>query len=323
MLNQSLSSHAYSGVCPLPQWGVIAARGPDAAAFLQGQLSNDFLLLGHEQARLAAYCSPKGRMLASFIGFRRPVSDGQDPEILLITPANILPTTLKRLSMFVLRAKLKLCDASAEFSITGWTGEALATKLSKSELSTCKTWDLKQLQESSLIVLPPALNQMRGMLVSPVHAASEPSLQGNVSLDQWQYLDVMSAVAHINQATVDSFVPQMLNYESVGGVNFKKGCYPGQEVVARSQFRGVIKRRAYLIQGDVPLSAGQEVWPSDATEPVGSIAQSAQKPNSTQWFAIASLQTAAAQNETLYVQGEHEKTLLKFLPMPYELLSDV
>src|SRR6478752_5714525 len=103
-----------NGVAPLPHLGVIRAQGADATSFLQGQLTNDFALVGANEARLAAFCTAKGRMQASFIGFKR----GPE-EILLVCSRDLLPPTLKRLSMFVLRAKAKLSDASAEFALYG------------------------------------------------------------------------------------------------------------------------------------------------------------------------------------------------------------
>src|SRR5262245_45551555 len=110
-----------SGTCALPQLGVIAAEGPDAASFLHGQLTQDFSLLDGSQARLAALCTAKGRMIASFIGVRP-----QPESILLVCSQDILAATLKRLSMFVLRAKLKLRDASADYQVFGLAGDALA-----------------------------------------------------------------------------------------------------------------------------------------------------------------------------------------------------
>src|SRR5688500_10064956 len=112
--------HPLHGVAPLPHLGVIRAQGEDAASFLQGPLTQDFALLGAGEARLAAFCTAKGRMLASFIGLRR----GAD-EILLVCSRDVLPATLKRLSMFVLRAKVKLSDASSDCALYGVAGPAL------------------------------------------------------------------------------------------------------------------------------------------------------------------------------------------------------
>jgi folate-binding protein YgfZ len=138
----------------------------------------------------------------------------------------------------------------------------------------------------------------------------------------WAWGDVASGVAMISVPVIDAFVPQMLNYESVGGVNFKKGCYPGQEVVARSQFRGTLKRRGFIISGAATMQAGQEIFaPDDDSQPVGLVVQAAASPSGGYW-AIASLQIAAAQPGQLRL-GSNTGGLLNLLPLPYQLLEDI
>jgi hypothetical protein len=126
----------------------------------------------------------------------------------------------------------------------------------------------------------------------------------------------------LSAPVLEAFVPQMLNYESVGGVNFKKGCYPGQEVVARSQFRGTLKRRATLAHSAAPLQAGQEIFHSDdLSQPCGLVAQAA--PAAGGGFeAIVSLQTSAMDGGTLFV-GAADGPALTLLPLPYPLLADI
>lgn len=295
-----------SAVAPLPHLGVIRARGEEAAKFLHGQLTNDFSLLGASEARLAALCSAKGRMLASFIGFK-----GQPGEVLLVCSRDLLPTTLKRLQMFVLRAKVRLEDASAEFEMRGLLGGAEADR----------PWTRRDGADGGhTIALYPAAGQARALWVAPV---GTPAPAGTpASTGQWDWLEVMSGVATVTQPIVEAFVPQMLNYESVGGVNFKKGCYPGQEVVARSQYRGTLKRRAFIVQGDAPLSVGQEVFhASDATQPCGTVAAAAASPAGG-WNAIVSMQTSATEGGAL-TAGSAQGPVLTLLPLPYTLLADV
>ena len=126
----------------------------------------------------------------------------------------------------------------------------------------------------------------------------------------------------MSQPVFEAFVPQMLNYESVGGVNFKKGCYPGQEVVARSQFRGTLKRRAYLVHGTGPMAAGDEVFhESDADQPCGTVVQVAANPAGG-WDAIVSVQTSAAVQGAVRA-GLADGPALQWLPLPYPLLEDI
>src|SRR3990167_1184458 len=270
------------GATPLPQLGVIRAQGEDAAKFLHGQLTQDFSLLGLSEARLAGFCSAKGRMLASFVGFKRAHDD-----ILLVCSRDVLTATLKRLSMFVLRAKVKLVDASDAFQIWGLAGGAAQPGGAQ------KPWSLTGgPDDGQTVQLYPGAGVARALWVAP---AEQPAPAGERLPEiLWAWLEVQSGVAPLTQPIAEAFVPQMLNYESVGGVNFKKGCYPGQEVVARSQFRGTLKRRAYLVHGDGPLQVGQEVFhDSDASQPCGTVAAAAPHPEAG-WDAIVSMQTSAA-----------------------------
>jgi hypothetical protein len=299
-------TNALNGVTALTHLGVIAVEGDDATSFLQGQLTQDFALLGSSDARLAAYCTAKGRMLASFIGFKPAPT-----RILLVTSRDILAPTLNRLSMYVLRAKAKLRDATSEFDLWGLAGDAAP----KTE-----PWKLSMDGESAVIALYPSDGQPRALRVAPVGSVKP---EGN-SLDEslWSWGEVRSGVAMITAPIVEAFVPQMLNYESVGGVNFKKGCYPGQEVVARSQFRGTLKRRAYLAHSSESLAVGQELFhESDAEQPCGIIAQSAASPGGG-CDAIVSITIASAEGGKI-TAGSAQGSAVQVSPAPYPLLADV
>ena len=299
-----------NGIAPLPHLGVIRVDGADAASFLQGQLTQDFVLLQDNQARLAAYLSPKGRMLASFIGLRR-----SSTELLLVCSRDLLPATLKRLSMFVLRAKARLTDASADFQCWGLAGDALLSIAG----SALPAWSKAEFGSASVVHLYPAESQPRALLVAPADAPAPtgPALAPGL----WDWSEVRSGVATLTAPVVDAFVPQMLNYESIGGVNFKKGCYPGQEVVARSQFRGTLKRRAYLAHAPAPVAVGAEVFAQDdAEQPVGLVVQAAAAPGGGV-DALVSLQIAATAG-ALQV-GAAQGVPLTLLPLPYALLEDI
>ncbi|MCW5652427.1 folate-binding protein [Hydrogenophaga sp.] len=298
-----------SGVAPLAHLGVIRVEGTDAAAFLHGQLTQDFSLLGLAEARLAAYCSAKGRMLASFVGFKRTPDD-----ILLLCSRDLLAPTLKRLSMFVLRAKARVSDASEAFVLAGLVGETVPAALPPT------AWSLWREGEACVVRLPAAEGTARALWVAPAgHSApTGPSL----APETWDWLAVRSGVATLTQPVVEAFVPQMLNYESVGGVNFKKGCYPGQEVVARSQFRGTLKRRAFIAHADAPLAAGQEVFlDSEPEQPCGTVVQAAPRPGGG-FDAIVSLQLSASSQPGLRAGGA-QGPALALLPLPYPLLEDI
>ena len=171
------------------------------------------------------------------------------------------------------------------------------------------------------IGLPPTADQARLMLVSSAAATLPAGLGEELSADQWLWGEVRSGVAPISTPIFEAFVPQMLNYESVGGVNFKKGCYPGQEVVARSQFRGTLKRRAHIVHGAEALQPGQDVFSSaDPEQATGTVALAAPHPNGG-WDAIVSMQTSSA-DASLHAASA-DGPMLALQALPYPLLDDI
>ncbi|CAN5680315.1 folate-binding protein YgfZ [soil metagenome] len=317
-----MTSAVLQGVTALSHLGVIRAEGPDAASFLHGQLTQDFALLDGSEARLAALCTAKGRMIASFVGIR------PQPElILLVCSRDILAATLKRLSMYVLRAKVKLSDATDTTPLYGLAGSALAANGIDASAAPGQRFALTvpgadaASTTVSAVTLYPADGVPRALWISPDTATPKP-VGAELDLGLWQWADVRSGIATLTTPVLDVFVPQMLNYESVGGVNFKKGCYPGQEIVARSQFRGTLKRRTYLANADAPIAAGQEVFAAtDAEQPVGTIVQAAAAPDG-RWSALVSMQIAALDAGGLHA-GAADGPALQVEPLPYPLLLDI
>jgi folate-binding protein YgfZ len=299
------------GVARLDHLGVIKITGDDNAKFLQGQLTQDFALLGLQEARLAAFCNAKGRMQASFIGFK--YQSGDHTDIVLICSKDLLAATMKRLAMFVMRAKAVLTDASAEFAVYGLLGKQDAT-------AALTPWSKKESGSASIVELYPAPGLARQLWVGP---ATAPPPQGDaIDLNAWLLSEVQSGVATLSTPIFEALVPQMLNYESVGGVNFKKGCYPGQEVVARSQFRGTLKRRAYILTCKQSMAAGALIYSSlDQEQECGLVVQAATDANGL-WWAIASMQVQAALEGQLTLAAP-AGAALTLHPLPYALLEDI
>jgi len=317
-MTSSASAPRLSGFVPLTHLGIIRAQGEEAVKFLQGQLTQDVALMGPAQARLAAFCNAKGRMQASFVLFKRSPDD-----ILMVCSRDILAATLKRLSMFVMRAKAKLSDASDQFALCGVVGDAIET-IAGSPLAA---WAKADIGDASMVGLYPGVDLARALWCAP-GGTPAPQAPG-LDLGAWHWLEAQSGVAMVTQPVFEAFVPQMLNYESVGGVNFKKGCYPGQEIVARSQYRGTLKRRAYVVHTDAAPAIGQEVFHAlDAEQPCGLVA--AAGPNPAGGFeAIVSMQTLAVADATEHAGearlflGSPTGAALTLLPLPYPLLADI
>jgi tRNA-modifying protein YgfZ len=295
------------GVCRLADRGVVRASGGDAAKFLQGQLTNDVLTLAPGGARLAGFCSAKGRLQASFVVWR----SGAD-EFLLSCPLSLLAPTLKRLSLFVLRAQCRLSDASAEIELVGLAGAPAAAVL-----GAAPVWSRSERGAATLIRLPDAAGLKRCLIAAPRGSELDFAAAPTMTLDTWRWLEVASGIVTIEAATVDRFVPQMVNYELVGGVDFQKGCYPGQEVVARSQYRGTTKRRTFLFDCETLPEAGQDVFgTTGASEAAGIVASAAPHPQQPGGSALVEVRLAALDAGGLRL-GSPEGPRLRQRELPY------
>ena len=298
------------GATPLTHLGVIGARGGDSAKFLQGQLTNDVTSLGAANACLAGFCSAKGRLQASFV-----VASAAADEFTLVCAASVLPATLKRLSMFVLRAQCKLRDATAEAPLCGLVGDTAAA-----QIGDLPVWGRRESTDVVTIRLPDVGGVPRCVVIGP--SAEQVAAWPSVSLDLWRWLEVQSGVPMIEAATVEQFVPQMLNYEIVGGIDFQKGCYPGQEIVARSQYRGTIKRRMFLFDVDAAALPGQEVFHSaDAAQPAGMVVNAAPRPDGSGSSTLIEVKLAALDAGSLHL-GTPDGAVLRLRALPYAVVSD-
>ncbi|MEP6738932.1 MAG: folate-binding protein [Caldimonas sp.] len=307
------STSFLDGACRLHDQGVIRASGADAATFLQGQLTNDVMTLGLAGARLAGFCSAKGRLQASFIVWRE-----DSDTFLLACSKSLLAPTLKRLSMFILRAKCKLSDASSEVTLCGVSG-APAIAL----FDDAMVWSKHEHGSNVIVRLPDGAGRKRCVVAMPAGENIDSLAAPALSLDAWHWLEVQSGIVSIDAATVDRFVPQMVNYELVGGVDFQKGCYPGQEVVARSQYRGTTKRRTFLFDCDAIPAAGQDVFAVDpggtnpgSAEAVGTVANGAPHPVERGGSALVEVRLAALGQGSLRL-GAADGPVLRRTELPY------
>jgi len=254
-------------------------EGLDAATLLQSQLSNSVLSLkrtmlgdiahGPDSVRLAGYCTPKGRLLASAWLGLFPETIDSDDRFALFVSKDIVASAAKRLSMYVLRSKVKVVDASDDWEVFGtYQNEDLSQ-------STNPPKDSLALRMPDVVVQNQSFQRT---LIAQKKVGAALSSVDQTSLDQWNSLEILSAIPRIVLATQEQFVPQMINFESVAGVDFKKGCYPGQEIVARSQYRGAVKRRLQLTHIDASSPAldlskpGVELFQAgDASQPCGMV----------------------------------------------------
>lgn len=309
-------------VAPVTDLGLIAVAGEDAARFLHSQLTNDVEHLGPNEARLAGFCTPKGRLQATFLMWRDPAGT-----VWLQLPRAIQAPLQKRLSMFVMRSKARLRDATNEEAVEaviGAGGAAAEAALRAQDLVLPEApMSSTHGERGTVIRLPGALGAPRYLwLTSSEHAqAALPALASRLALGgnaAWQLAAIHAGVPQVGAATQEQFVPQMINLELLGGVNFKKGCYPGQEIVARSQYLGKLKRRTSLATVEnAAARAGDEVFSTaDPDQPCGMVVNAA--PNGAGGADLLVEIKLAALGEEVHL-GSAAGALVRFLPMPYPL----
>lgn len=307
-----------SFIAPLTDLGLIAASGEEAAHFLHNQLTNDVEHLGAGEARLVGYCSPKGRMLASFLMWK------SGDTLMLELPRQIQAAVQKRLQMFVLRSKVKLADATDNHAVLGLAGDAVASAVAKWFPSIPATpYGKVDTDAGSLIRVADAFGAPRFQWITPLAVAEEawPELIKTLApagAHAWRLTEIHAGIPQITQPIQEQFVPQMVNYELIGGVNFKKGCYPGQEIVARSQYLGKLKRRTLLATINAGnVEAGMEVFSSaDPDQPCGMIVNAER--NVEGFDCLVEIKVAAAEEGTIHLQSA-QGPQLAFGTLPYAL----
>ena len=270
-------------LCDLSHLGLLEISGADAVIFLQGQVSNDALMLNGSNAHYTAYCNPKGRMLALFLAF------AHYDHLHLQFNRELLEPIMKRLKMYVMRSKVEIKDVSDSIIKFGLNGLEAASMLEAvfSKIPT-EDYELASLENGAILKLPSYNDDARFEIFTD--AINAPliwdALKSNskvVEKPHWDWLEIQAGIPDIELKTQEQFVPQMLNLDILNAINFKKGCYTGQEIVARTHYLGTVKRRTYLaeITSETAPNAGDKVLDATQNE-VGQIVRVA--PNALSGF---------------------------------------
>lgn len=275
--------------------GAIRVTGSDAGEFLRAQLSNDVSRLGPDRHFLAAWCDAKGRTQLVLRVVAMPDA------YLLLVPQQLMEAALKRLRMFVLRLKVELTDASAQYGIVGLHDIADAPAANRTVIQDDQIW----------LGLPGSAEHPARTLV--LHPAAAPSPDQALAFDspEWQLSEIDAGVPQITAATQGEFVPQMLNLHWLMAVDFDKGCYPGQEVIARLHYRGRLTRRVFRLGWSGACPAPGDVVRDDADEAAGQILQAVGEHSGR---ALAVLRIEAAARGGLYTD---RASSLETLDLPY------
>lgn len=306
----------------LSHLGLLGLSGEDAEDFLHGQLSCDVRKLGPNAAEYGSYCTAQGRMLAVFLLWEK------DGAFFMQLPKEILAPIQKRLGMFVLRKKVKVDDASGAWVRMGLAGPGAAALLDKAGLAVpahggAGSAMLPAGHSPAATVI--ALGPGRFELVAAPDSA--PALWDALAKSAravgsgvWNWLEIRSGVPVVLAKTQEQFVPQMANLELIGGVSFQKGCYPGQEIVARTQHLGRLKRRMYLahLAAERAPAPGDELFSADLEgQASGMIANSAPSPDGG-YDVLAVIQISSAQGHAIHWKSP-QGAALELMPLPYTL----
>lgn len=269
------AAQAATILAPLSHLGLIECSGEDAKAFLHNQLTSDVNHLGAEQAQHSAWCTAKGRMLASFLAWR------EEDNYRLALAAELVEPVAKRLQMFVLRSKVKIANVSADQVLLGLSGPQAGDALAAANLPMPVDTLSTVAATGSRVI---RLDTERFMISAAADKAPEiwrqlASIARPAGLPAWRWQDVRAGLPLVTGPTREEFVPQMADFEKLGGVSFHKGCYPGQEVVARTQYLGKVKRHLYRLVSATALRAGDELHcPENIDQACGKVVTAAPSP---------------------------------------------
>ena len=273
-------------IAPLTHLALLECTGDEAKTFLHNQVTSDINHLGADAAQHSAWCSAKGRMLASFLLFR----NGPDFQVQL--SADLAPAIQKRLQMFVLRAKVRIADLTPRYELIGLSGVQAEAALQEAQLPIPqRTLDTLPFANGKVI----RLDATRFEIIVRSETAADlwkklATVARPAGTPAWQWLDIQAGIPLITKTTSEEFVPQMANFDQIGGVSFQKGCYPGQEIIARTQYLGKVKRHLYRISAAVPIVAGNPVYsPENPEHACGMVANAAATPEGD-YIALAVIQ---------------------------------
>lgn len=288
---------------PLLHQGLISVTGPDAARFLQGQITSNALQLALGESTPGARCNAKGRMLASFVLFH-----AEDQHFLLQLHRSLVTPLINELTKYAVFFKVELTDVSDDYCLLGTAGKPVDKN---SPTDTAYQYPL--VDGRSILVIA-------AEKVPPVWKALRDALKP-VGTELWQLMDIRSGLGHVEVDTVDLFIPQMLNFQAIGAISFKKGCYTGQEVVARMKYLGKLKRRMYRIR--VPVSAdrllpGMPCYLQGQNQSVGNIVSTAHC-DAERLEVLVVLTKEAADSDDLLI-GSQQYPVVEKLSIPYKIL---
>jgi folate-binding protein YgfZ len=304
-------------ISPLPQEGLLIISGPDTLVFLQGQTTCDTSEISQEQALPGVFCTPGGRVVCDFL----LVQLGDDCYGLRMR-REIMPHAAATLGKYIVFSKAAI-ELEQEWQATALWGEDIGSVLEQHYATPpANKFAAASSQGGILVQIDDAGHRFEyyhlGTGQSPFLKALESDLSSG-SEAQWQALDIASGIARIESASVEEYVPQTLNYDLTGHISFAKGCYTGQEVVARLHYRGTPKRRAYACEASAAAPVGTEVYSAQSERGIGHVVNSAKHADGRQLLLVAA--TSSGADQGLHLEGPGGPAL-SLLELPYALPRD-
>ena len=308
----------------LSHYGVLAIYGDDSKTFLQTQFINDITSLDESQSHLNGYCNPKGRLIANFRVFWR------GDTLYLRFPVELVEPVANKLNMYKMRSKVTIEDHSDSMVRIGYSGadadKALSEILGRVPEQPGDVINIENLTVIRIPGITPSYElysdtgEIRDLWTRlDVHSAP-------VGVSAWQLIEILAGEPHITGASTEQYVPQMINYQALGGLSFTKGCYPGQEIVARMHYLGKLKKRMYLANVDSaePPEVQQELVSSKSSSgsKAGNILNAALHPDG-HYSTLAVIQINDAESESVHLGSIDGPELeLQELPYPVELKEE-
>ncbi|QQS16774.1 MAG: folate-binding protein YgfZ [Neisseriales bacterium] len=277
---------------PLEAFGMLVVGGKDALPFLQGQLTLDMRCIHHNTARLGAYCTIQGRMIANFLVWQQGAEYG------LVMSRDLIDNTKKILQKHTLRHQVTLTCQSDEYMFIGLSESVALTTFQLSK-QTSKTYQTIQ-QNACFATRLPNHTWIVGIPrhIKQAFLATLDTIAPSIDAMYWQLAQIRSGIAWLCHETAEAFLPQMASMDLWEAVSFNKGCYKGQEVVARARYLGQVKRHLYHIQSDMPLAVGEILsHPAHPAEAIGQIVQICPI-NQTTYEALAVMKDAVWGEQT-------------------------
>ena len=312
-------------LCDLSNYAVLAVSGADNSRFLHSQFINDVQSLDKNHSQLNGYCNPKGRLIANFRVFKR------EETIYLRLPEEMVEAVIKKLNIYKLRSQVSIKNVSGSFIRIGFSGKTADKKLAE-RLDTIPERVNEVHHHNNLTVI-----RVPGITPSYELYSDEADIQAiwteldvnsaPVRTEAWKLIEILAGMPHITVPTSEKFVPQMLNYQAIDGLSLQKGCYPGQEIVARMHYLGKLKKRMYLtrIKSDHPPTANQELYSNrqgTGSRTTGNIINAERHPDGD-YAALAVIQIEDAQSTDIYLGGtDGPKLEIAELPYTIELSKD-